>query len=147
MGKHTSPRSLKPEQVELLIDDALNGRHMVESAKKLGFISRYTLWDFLRRNPDINDQLKLARFESCMFLEDDLLNIHVLEPDAKMARVRSDNLVKVLAFRNPATYSQRLDLNLNQNISMKLNIEGANTRIIEMVKASEPLALVSNPQY
>ncbi len=71
-----------------------------------------------------------------MFLEDDLLNIHVLEPDSKMARVRLEALVKVLAFRNPAKYSQRLDVSVNQTISIRHALENSNVRIIDLVRGA-----------
>lgn len=136
--KPVNPQSLTEEQIDSIYEDALCGKHSFETAKRLGFTSKSAYWLFLRKHQDVKKELEMARFDSCMFLEDDLLNIHRVFPDAKMARVMSDNYVKVLAFRNPAKYSQRIDLNVNQHVSIRASLDGANERFLDLVKNVTP---------
>ncbi len=145
MAKPKPPnRVLTEEEIEILLEDALSGKHLKDSAVTLKFSSRSTMWRWLSANPEINNQLKQARYDSCMFLEDDVLNIHKIEKDPKMARVRLEALLKVLAFRQPNTYSQRIDLNVNNTISIRSNVDSANERLTEVLRDVTPLLPASN---
>lgn len=133
-AKRLNPISLTDEQIESIYADALDGKHSFETAKRLGFTSKPAYWFFLRKNEQIKKELEVARFDSCMFIEDDLLNLHEICPDAKMARVRMEILCRILAFRNPSKYSQRIDVNMNQNVSVRIALDGANDRMLQFMK-------------
>lgn len=137
-----------PEQIEWLVNDTLSGVPIDETLQKLG-CSRREFNALLKRREDIKLIWEQAQLDACPFLEDDLLNLpkifRIKKYDPKMMTVMSANIMKVLAARKPEKYGNKIDLNVNQNISIKSAIEGANKRLAEAMRDVTPAILPAIP--
>lgn len=139
-AKQLNPTSLTPEQEEIFFEDALACIPMYETAQKLGFTSKYTLFTYCTKNPEFHSKIKQARLDACDFIEDQMWQIPE-KYDAKKAKVVLDMYCRLLAFRNPAKYSQRIDLNVNQTVSIRYNLEAADSRVKELLRDVTPIAI------
>jgi hypothetical protein len=141
-GKCTvNPDTLTREQQLIFINDALNLVPLVTTAKKLGFKDKFGLFYYTKKNPEFWAEVKEARVEACEHMEDLILQIPQ-DYDAKMAKVVLDMYTRIMAFRNPAKYSQRIDLNVNQTVSIRHNLEASNTRLESLLKDVGPAMLI-----
>lgn len=74
---------------------------------------KMALFKYMERNPEFRERLYRARAESCWFLEDQLMTVcEDYADDAKMARVAMEKIAKILKYRNPSVYGDRVDLNV-----------------------------------
>lgn len=146
-------KQLNQDQIDLIIDDTLIGAPINDTLKKIG-MNRRLFREYLKAYPEFKLELSEAEKDSCFFLENDMLNVHLSNDkpregwrpewgkptiDPKLASVRLNSISKRLAFLMPDKYGNKLDLNLNQNISIKDNIDKANSRITEYMRDVTPL--------
>lgn len=131
-------RKLSENELDWLIEDTYQGIPINETIKKLDFNGRREFNQFLKNNPDIKQIIKEAEIEACDFLENDLLNVHrKAKMDHKLARVLADTLLRVLQFRKPEKYGNKIDLNMNV-VSVAVNLEKANDRIKALMRDVTP---------
>lgn len=131
-------RKLKAHEIQWIIDDVFNSIAIDESLKKVEF-NRREWSEFLSENPEVKKKWEQAQIDACPFLENDLLNIHrKAAGNAQMATIVSNNIMKVLAARKPDKYGNKIDLNVNQNISIRHNLESANERIANVMREVTP---------
>lgn len=142
---NVAAKKLSTKERDWVLNDALSSTSVEETFQKLNFESRLQYHRYLKSDPELYAELKQMWLDSCPFLEIDMLNVHKKCPDHKLARIRLEALIKVLAFRDPAKYGPKMDLNVNQNLSMRIAIETANTRIFEMLKEATPI-LIDKPK-
>lgn len=131
-------RKLSENELDWLIEDTYQGIPINETIKKLDFNGRREFNQFLKANPEIKQIIKEAEIEACDFLENDLLNVHrKAKMDHKLARVLADTLLRVLQFRKPEKYGNKIDLNMNV-VSVAVNLEKANERIKALMRDVTP---------
>ncbi len=122
------------QEKDWVINDVFHSTCYDESINKLGFKSRLAFDRYLKTDPEFQAEIKQAELDACTYLENDMLNVHRrAKGDHKLARVLLEAYAKILAYRNPAKYSQKLDLTVTQ-VSMKTAIDGANDRVKSLLK-------------
>ncbi len=127
-------KKLTRQQKDWYLTDILSSIQTDQSIKKLDFKDRLEFNRYLKTDDEFKDEIIQAEIDSCVFIENDMLNIHKKIDDHKLARIMLESYTKCLTYRNPSRYSQRIDLNVNQNISMRVNLETANKRVSEAFK-------------
>lgn len=138
----TNPAKLTEEQREELIETCFSIKPIFTTACKFGFTTKNGFQTYLRNNPEFWSVIKQARIDACDFIEEELLEIPD-KYDSKMAKVALDMYCRVLAFRVPSKYSQRIDMNVNNNISIQHNIVSANDRLTSLLKDVAPVMIAS----
>lgn len=138
MAKFLNPTVLTADQHEKLLEACFEIQPIFNTAQTMGFRNKSGFQKYLNRNPEFWAEVKQARIDACDFIEDELLQIPE-KYDFKMAKHVIDIYCRVLAFRVPAKYSQRIDMNINQNVSITHNLINANSRMDQMIKSVAPL--------
>ncbi len=128
---------LTDAQIDTAIDHIIENKHLELLPKKLGFKSRLELHKYCKQYPEFAEQLEEAKKASCKYLEDDLLFVSDI-PDAKEAKIKMDAITKLLAYLDPSKYSQKIDLNMNQTISIRAAIDSGNKRVNELMRDVSP---------
>ena len=124
---------LTENEEEWLLEDVFKSIRIDESLSKVN-MSRRQFSRYLKDFPDFAKKFEDAQVDSCYFLENDMLNAHKKVSDPKLARVVIEAMNKVMVFRNPGRYSQKIDVSVNQQISIRETITAGNTRITEMFR-------------
>ncbi len=135
-----NPKTLNEEQRLALLDSCFDIKPIFETAKKFGFKTKYGFQWYLRRDPEFWAEIKQARIDACEFIEDEFLQIHQ-KYDFKMAKHVIEIYTRALAWRVPSKYSTRIDMNINQTVSIQHNLVSANDRIKEVIQSAMPLAI------
>ncbi len=122
-------KELEEEALEL----AIKGDTYAKISKLLGFTTDMAFFRYREIYPDFNLALTRARAAACDGLEDQLLRC-AESHDPKAARVKMESIAKILAYRNPQKYGNRVDLNVTQTIDIVGSIERAERRVKEINK-------------
>ena len=130
---------LTEEQEELAIDMILMLKQQQEIARKLGFKNRNAYSKYLIKHPEFFEQVERAVVMSCLYLEDDLLAV-ADDYNKDNARVKMESIARVLKFRNPKKYGDKLDMSVAHTIDISGSLERAEKRIID-VTASNVIAI------
>lgn len=130
-------KKLSAEQKELALEHVLELRPLELLHKKLGFKTRLQFHRYCQSDPEFNLQMEETKKAACKYLEDDLLFV-CDEHDPKQARTKLEAISKLLVFLNPSKYSQKIDLNLNQTISIRIALDGSNDRIAGLLRDVTP---------
>jgi hypothetical protein len=143
-------REFSEAELDAVVDLILSGGTYEDVAKKLGFKNYGALKRYLKTDPDLDLRIKDARFDSCDALEDQLLML-ADKYNKEYARVKMEAISKLLQYRNPQKYSHKVDLNVNQNISIKANLDKATERLYHSVRDVQPeldaaVKLIKNPE-
>lgn len=134
----SSQRKLSDNEKRWILDDAFTSIPIDETLKKVD-IGRRQFTKYLKDNPEFDAEYQQALIDSCPYLENDILNAtKKFKESHKLAAVYVNAVSKVLAFRNPQRYGAKIDLSVNQTVSIRVALEGANDRIKQVldVKAS-----------
>ena len=141
----STDRKLTENELDWLIEDTFKGLSIDETLKKLEFRGRREFHQFLKNNPEIREKVEEAKIDSCDYLENDILNLHrKVKGDHKLARVLLDALIRVLQFRKPEKYGNKIDVSMNV-VSIAGNIEKANERVKALMKDVTPQVLEIAP--
>ena len=135
-------KKLTPQELDWLLDDAFNSIQIDQTIEKIWGRSgtRRQLNQYLKDNPEVKAQFEEALTEACPFLENDILNCHK-KMDPKEAELFSRNVMRILEVRKPEKYGKKVDLNLNQTISIRGNLEQANKRVAELLRDVTPVLI------
>lgn len=120
------------------LDLTMNSRPLSEIYKALGYKTVKSFYKYLERHPDFEKAYERARELSCQLLEDRVLGLVDEYEDTKKADLVFRQIQWLASVRCPAKYSQKMDISLNQTISIKLNLDSANTRIDSLLKDVTP---------
>ena len=129
---------LNDDEKRWLLDDALTIMSIDQTLKKVG-MTRREFTKYMNKHIEFKEEYNQALIDACMFIENDLLNIEDKLDNAKMAGVVSNNLMKVLAARNPEKYGNKLDLSVSQTVSIRYNLDQSQQRIGEVIRDVSPL--------
>lgn len=140
-GKH---HVLSVEQINRALELAIGGSSLRKIASELGFKTDFGFYQYRQANPSFDSQLKIARVAHCEHLEDDLLDVHNQGMDHGTARVRLEAATRVMAFRDPAKYNPKVDLNVSGNLDLSAVLVAANARLPELRDVSPALPAKHN---
>ena len=129
---------LNDDEKRWLLEDSMTTLAIDQTLKKVG-MTRREFTKYLNKHPEFKEEYNQALIDACIFIENDVLNIEKMVENPKMAAVVSNNLVKILAARNPEKYGNKLDLNVNQTISIRYNLDQSQQRIGELMRDVSPL--------
>lgn len=116
-----------------VIADALESVQIDQTLQKIGF-SRTQFMNYLKDMPERRKEFEQAVIDSCVFIEDQILNAHKTFKDVQKAKLFVDSAKAILAFRKPEKYGNKIDVNMNKTVSIKHAISLANDRISKLVK-------------
>ena len=108
-------------------------------AEILGFSCREAFQAYRKTDPVFDEAINAARDEG---LEDLILSLLKI-PDEYMdhphiARIKCDNVIKIVEKLNPARFGNRIDLNVSQNLNIEhimINAESRMQRLVEPTQA------------
>ncbi len=137
-------RQLNENEQRWILDDIFSAVQIDQTLKKIE-LSRREFSQYLRENPEFDKLVSQAEVDACRFLANDLINIHKKfdgsEGSHKIATVYSNNILRILAANMPEKYGNKIDLNLNAQISIKENLGQSNKRISELVRDVSPVLI------
>ena len=107
-------RELSQDEMEIALEDGISGETLTKTGETLGFNSKMAFHRYCLKHPIFAKELSAARLASTDHLEDKMLKLIETCDDPKLMRAQMDVLARVLAFRKPERYGQRIDLNVNQ---------------------------------
>lgn len=113
-----SARKLSPEERDIACEYALKGDSLVNIAKVLGFSSVSLFYQYRVNDPEFSKALDHARLAGCDYLEDEILGVVDQYESAHHARVKMDALCRVLAYRKPERYGNRLDMSITTTVDI-----------------------------
>ncbi len=143
--RNSNPTELTQDQKDILIESVFDLKPVFDTAKLMGFTSKSAFNNYLnRREPEFKQLLSQTRIDACEYIEDAFLNIPNHFKDFKMAKIACDVYSQVLSWRIPAKYSQRIDMNINQTVSITHNLNSANTRMSELIRTIVPAAIAAS---
>lgn len=117
--------SITQDQKELAYEYAITGISLAKTAESLGFKSIWQFNCFCEANPEFKNTLYAARNNALPHMEDKMLAIKDTCTDPKLARVEMECLARVMSYRDPGRYGNRVDVNVHQT----LDISGSLARI------------------
>ncbi len=120
--------TLTEEQKQLALDLAAQGKSIKAIYSQLN-ISHSALWKYRQHDLKFEQDFACARQEGLEHNADELLDLVDEIPDVQKARLKSDNIKWILSKRKPATYGDRLDLNVNQTIDIGSALAEARNRV------------------
>lgn len=129
---NSNPTELSQDQIEMMCEHIIALRPLDQLPGKLNFTSKYAFYRFLKKNPAHNEAYQDARLAACQYLEDELYRV-ADQLSAGKAKVKADAICRLLAFLDPKRYGPKMDVNLNQTISIRANIEAANSRVASLM--------------
>ncbi len=134
---------LSDDEIRWLLDDAFYSHAVDKTIAKFGVKwTRRMLNEYFKQNPEVKAQWDQALLDAVPFLENDLLTCHT-RLDFKDAQVYSNNVLRVLAARKPEKYGNKVDINLNQTISIRSNLEKSSERLSNLLKEVGPMLIPS----
>lgn len=128
------PRELSTEEEDIAFEYAIKGKSLALTAEVLGFSSDMAFYKYRLSHPIFDKELKSVRVAACDILEDDMLSAVDEYANPHQARVKIEAIKHVLGYRKPEIYGQRIDLNVNQTVSIKSNIDAANDRLTSLMR-------------
>lgn len=122
---------LSDDQENKAIDMVLNLDPMDNVRKELGFKSRQKFAKYLADNPLFLSKIEAAKQLSCYYLEDDLLSC-ADKFNKEYARVKMEAIAKMLKFRDPKKYGDKLDMSVTHTIDIAGSLDRASKRMIDV---------------
>lgn len=138
--------ALTPEQEATALTLASNGWKIKEIYEWLG-VDRNSFWKHRRDNPTFDDDFTRARRASLEELADDLLSVADDVADVQRARLKSDNIKWTLAKRMPEIYGDKIDINVNQQVSVTSALTEAKARLLPAEQAAIPQPVDITSKY
>lgn len=119
----------KSEYLQVLFKETSEGASLTQCAQVLGLTSVQVLQDWIKKNPEVAEIIKDAREVWCDKTECGLEHLLDKYPNTKDADLMFRVNQFQLAVRMPQRYSPKMDITMNQNISIQSNIASANDRL------------------
>lgn len=126
-------RDLTEDEEEWVLNDIYESIQINQSIEKIGFKTRRQFSQYVKTKPDLRKKIVEAMKDSCVFIENDMLNIHRKTKDHKIARIMMEAFKAVLVYRDPKTYSQKVDLNVTQTLEIGESLIKARERLTKTV--------------
>ena len=138
MKFHTKDIALSEADQTEIFRQTLSGIPLRQMMKNMN-LDYLSFWEYQKRYPTFAEELNTFRKESCLILSDDLMHLSadlmkrdkLSVPMAMTAKLHSDNIARVLGYRDPATYGARIDHNVNITVDLKGALAAAETRLIK----------------
>ena len=128
-------KDLTEEEIDLAINLVLEGQKFTDIAKKLGFKNRQEFHNYCRSHPEFKERLDQARNDYCDHLEDLLLDVPI-RYHGETAKVLSQNIMKILEYRNPKRYSPKFQHEITTTIDIASSLDKAERRVLDITQSN-----------
>lgn len=122
-------RKLTQEEQDIAFEYALQGVSLAKTAKTLGFSNDMAFHRYCLNDPVFAKELDAMRARSCPHLEDKMLEIPETCGDAKIGRVQMEVLGRILAYRNPLRYGNKVDITMTQTVDIGSSLARMQSRL------------------
>jgi len=120
------------EKVQRLCELIMGGMTKTDAIKQV-FGHGMKLWEVVHDNPDFQRQIAQAQDAYADFLVDEALQIVDTDKDPQRAKNRADHRRWLAAKMKPRTYGDRVELAVQQTISVSDALSEARTRVLRVV--------------
>lgn len=111
-------RQLTEEEIELAIESQLKGERLTTTAEKLGFSQLSDFYRYRLRDTAFSKRLSDARTQGSELMEDEVRYVADDYHSPHTARVKMESLCRLLAFRDPAKYGNKVDITIAQTVDI-----------------------------
>lgn len=118
MHAHVQARELTNEEMEKAYQLAITGTPYTKIASDLGFNNDMAFFTYRQRHPDFDTALRSARHAGNDLMEDEIRSVADIYDNPQTARVKMESLCRILAFRDPTKYGNKVDINLTQTVDI-----------------------------
>ncbi len=129
MGKVGRPSKLTPEMQEAICAGLASGLLAYQVAEAVG-IPASTISEWKSSHPEFRSAIARATELGFEAMAARLLELPNTASDVKRARLLSDNLKWLLAKLKPEQYGERLDVKIDQKVSIRAALEAADARLV-----------------
>jgi hypothetical protein len=141
-GQHEPmTRVLTPEEEEIAYEHAISGVPRSKTAEVLGFVSRMAFHRYCLKHPEFARAMQDARSAGNIHTEDEIRHVTKHERDPQLARVKMEALCRLLQFSDPTKYGNKVDITMNQTVSVRHNLDSANNRVAALMRDVTPLQI------
>lgn len=123
-------RWLTEDEKELAYSMAIDGRPFYQISDKLLFTDKMAFHRYCKRDLEFNEELQNARIAAGVHLEDRIFTIADEYLDPQQARVKLECMKTGMSFINPGKYGPKLDISVNQTISLVSALNSAEQRVL-----------------
>lgn len=124
----TSPITLTREEELEIIKEIGAGITITYAIKSRG-ICDYDFWEYRKKYPLFDDEVKSARACGASSLFDTMPVIADSYADPQRARVKIEGIQRYARMVDPKVYGDKVDINVNQTIDFTHILNAANSRI------------------
>ncbi len=129
MAKNPQLPRLSPELEEKAYEMILDGETLDNIAVALGLKTRRTFQRYQLQHPEFLELCDRARIAECQYIEEEIR--HVASKYSKdYARVELEALTRILKFRDPKKYGDRVNLDSNITIDIAGSLDRAERRVV-----------------
>ncbi len=128
------------DKMDEALDSIIKGNSIRKVAMFLGFKSLNKFSKFLLDNPAVLAEIENARVQACMHLEDELLSV-ADDYGKDVARTKMDCIAKLLKFRDPKRYGDKLDMSVTHTIDISGSLLRAEQRVIDVIPIQNVLPI------
>ena len=125
-----SARVLTIDEENLAIEAALTGQSLAKTAESLGFTTAQSFYNYRKSNPDFDSALNSARLNSCDHLEDQIIGLADSYESAHHARIKLESLAKVLSYRKPERYGNKVSLDITTQVDICSSLARMQARLV-----------------
>lgn len=118
-----------PTEEDSIITEVLAGQLFKDIARNHGMTPRQWM-NYKKKFPDFEVLVNEALNEYCLTLEQELLHLHE-KYDFKTADIYSKNIERVLKYRNPKRYGDKMQMDLQVTVDIAGSLEKAERRVLE----------------
>jgi len=111
------------------------GATIKESCEQLQRSNSYLI-DYRHEFPDFDQKYKRARENGLDMLGDSLMEVNRIERDPQRARILSDNIKWYLSKHRREVYGDKVDINVNQKVSITSALAEAKGRLKDITPIS-----------
>lgn len=129
---------LTEEEKNKAIKLASSGVAQYKLAEQMGFPHTYAFQYFLAAHPLFATELKAAYIAGYHQMAESVVDIIDEYADPQAARIKIDSIKWLVSKRLPEVYGDRIDVNVNQNVSIKSNIDAAESRVAKTIVELSP---------
>ncbi len=124
-----SARQLTEDETAMALEMYTMGERLKTIAEKLNFKDLMEFFRYRQRNPCFDKLLLNTRAQGNELMEEEIRFAAEDFHNPHTARIKVDALNRLLKFRDPAKYGDKVDINLNQTVDISQSLARMQTRL------------------
>jgi len=126
-------KKITAEVEDKIIELLKSGKNITQTSKIIG-VHPSTIWSHKETYPLFATKFTSARIAGVEILVDELQDVADNYSDPQKGRLKSDNLKFIIQHRDPANWSDKIQLDINQNIDIRGALDEAKNRIRDIIQ-------------